>query len=181
MKRLFFKNRSIKDKNFLCISYDLQKVLPVPKAEVSQMYYKRKLAVYNFTVFNLGNKSGDCFMWHEGIAKRGANEIASSVYSYIIDEARNNNTREVTIYSDNCMGQNKNSAVALMYAKVVATIPTIDVITHKFLEKGHTENEGDSMHSVIEKSIGKIPVYIPHQYYTLVRSAKKKRKALHSA
>lgn len=58
----------------------------------------------------------------------------------------------------------------------------IKSISHKFLIKGHTQNEGDSVHSVIEKSVTRAlksgPVYVPAQFITLIQNAKKERKAL---
>lgn len=54
----------------------------------------------------------------------------------------------------------------------------INSVTHKYLIRGHTQNEGDAVHSVIEKCLKKAktsgPIYIPQQYVTLIRSAKKK-------
>jgi len=48
-------------------------------------------------------------------------------------------------------------------------------ITHRFFEKGHTQNEGDSMHATIEcAKKGKI-IYVPSQWMTLVRCAKLKK------
>jgi len=87
-------------------------------------------------------------MWHEGVAKRGANNIASCIWRYI---KANNTRKEFVFFSDNCSGQNKNRLVAAMYMHAVATL-NVDRISHYFLERGHTENEGDSMHSTIEKS-----------------------------
>ena len=51
-------------------------------------------------------------------------------------------------------------------------------ITHKFLVRGHTQNEGDAIHSIIEKKISRSkragPIYVPDQYVSLIRDAKKK-------
>lgn len=53
----------------------------------------------------------------------------------------------------------------------------IKSITHKFLIKGHTQNEGDNSHSVIEKAVKKAlksgPIYTPSEYVRIIRSAKK--------
>lgn len=58
----------------------------------------------------------------------------------------------------------------------------INTITHKYLIRGHTQNEGDAIHSIIEKSLTRAkksgPVYVPDQYVTLIRNAKKKGKPL---
>lgn len=56
----------------------------------------------------------------------------------------------------------------------------INSIEHKYLIPGHTQNEGDSVHSVIERHIKKArrsgPIYLPQQYYTLIQTAKKTGK-----
>lgn len=50
-------------------------------------------------------------------------------------------------------------------------------ITHKFLIRGHSQNEGDNVHSVIEKQIKRhlksSSIYTPQTYSTLIRTAKK--------
>lgn len=45
-------------------------------------------------------------------------------------------------------------------------------IRHTFLEKGHTENEGDHVHSVIERRKKKMTAYVPSQWYAIMRTAK---------
>lgn len=58
----------------------------------------------------------------------------------------------------------------------------IKSITHKYLIRGHTQNEGDAVHSVIEKSVKKAtrsgPIFVPDQYVPLIRNAKKKGNPL---
>ena len=102
--------------------------------------------------------SGFCYVWHEGIASRGPNEIGLCVYNFLVDHL--SDVKHATFYSDNCGGQNRNKFIALMYLKAVSSTP-IQSITHKFLEVGHTQNEGDSMHSTIERSKGRCPIYSP--------------------
>jgi len=75
------KNLSKKKKNedsklgedVVVCCFDLQAVLITPRGEVSQFCYKRRLASYNFTVYDIKNNQGTCFFWHEGISKRGSN------------------------------------------------------------------------------------------------------------
>jgi len=106
-------------------------------------------------------------MWHEGVTKRGANNIASCIWRYI----KTKNTRkEFVFFSDICGGQNKNRPVAAMYA--VATL-SVDRISHYFLERGHTENERDSVHSTIERAARRVNIYTPMPWYTVVASAKR--------
>lgn len=64
-----------------------------------------------------------------------------------------------------------------MYLHAV-TVLNINSITHKFLIRGHTQNEGDTAHSLIEKNIKLAkksgPIYAPDQYVSLIRTAKKR-------
>ena len=94
-----------------------------------------------------------------------------------VDERAAGTKVDVIFYSDNCGGQNKNKFVASLCSFAVIYFKNINSITHKFLIQGHTQNEGDNVHSLIEKEIKRSlksgPVYIPQQYVTLIRSAKK--------
>ena len=55
----------------------------------------------------------------------------------------------------------------------------LDSITHKFLIKGHSQNEGDSAHSLIERQVKRLlksgPIYVPETFVTAIRIAKKKK------
>jgi hypothetical protein len=63
-----------------------------------------------------------------------------------------------------------------MYAHAVATL-NISCISHYYLERGHTENEGDSMHSTIERAAKRANIYTPMQWYTMVAAAKRNGEA----
>jgi len=86
----------------------------------------------------------------------------------------------VIFYSDNCCGQQKNKYIRALYVYAVQVLPNIKSITHKFLVKGHSQNENGAAHSVIEREIKKAllsgPIFVPSQYAQLMRSAKKRGK-----
>lgn len=158
--------------------YDLQAVLPCPKGNTSSFYYVSKLNVFNFTIYDIKTNSVTCYVWHEGQGHRGANEIGSCVLRQL--ENLNDNfdsPKNVIFYSDNCAGQQKNKFLLSMYIYAVRTFSNIKSITHKYLITGHTQNEGDNAHSLIERNIKRAlrsgPVYVPEQYVTLIRTAKK--------
>ena len=110
------KVRAQNDSKVNVACFDLQQVLTTPHTMSSQLYYRRKLATYNLTVFDVG-KNGRCYMCHKGIAKRGANQIATCVWRYIIDKVENEHCREFVLFSDNCGGQNKNKTIARSHRK----------------------------------------------------------------
>lgn len=58
------KNRDkLNEKNVYTM--DLQAVLLSPKSQVSSLYYKTKLIVHNFCLFNLKTSEGYCYLWNE--------------------------------------------------------------------------------------------------------------------
>lgn len=170
------------DSSTIVAVYDLQAVLPCPKGEASSFYYISKLAFYNFTIVELkGDKNVHCYTWDESQGHRGANEIATCVLSYLT--MLNENAEgliNVIFYSDNCCGQQKNQSMINMYKLAVNTLKNVHTITHKFLVKGHTQNEGDSAHSIIEKAVKRAllsgPIFVPSQYAMIIKTAKKTGK-----
>lgn len=52
------KKRAENDSEFCIAVFDLEKVLQTPQSEVSSFYYKRKIATYNFTIYDIGKKDG---------------------------------------------------------------------------------------------------------------------------
>ncbi|KAH9629615.1 hypothetical protein HF086_002551 [Spodoptera exigua] len=150
---------------------DFQKVLTCPHGQISIFYYKRKLSAYNFTVFNMGQKKAVCYMWDETIAKRGANEVECCLLDFIIDNCTEG-TKEFRFWSDNCAGQNRNRFVFSVYL-YAAKKYKVSITHFRFLEKGHTQNEGDSVHAVIERSSQSKTIYTPDEWRLLVRWAKR--------
>ncbi|KAG6464304.1 hypothetical protein O3G_MSEX014426 [Manduca sexta] len=56
--------------------FDFQKILNCPHGNVGLFYYKRKLSIYNFTIFDLASQEGYCYMWPEINGKHGVWEVA---------------------------------------------------------------------------------------------------------
>ncbi|CAH0682478.1 unnamed protein product [Chilo suppressalis] len=164
------KAEAERNSSIIVATFDMQKILTCPFGNVSIFYYKRKLNLYNFTVYDVAQKSGYCYMWTEVFGKKGANEISSGLNLFIktkIDDG----AKIFRFWSDNCSGQNRNRIVFAFYQHVLEKFD-IESITHRFLEVGHTQNEGDSVHSVIEGVSNRKTIYTPDQWVNLIRWAK---------
>lgn len=172
------KEKDKKESEAIVVVYDLQAVMPIPKGQVSLFFYKSRINCFNFTISDLHAKNVDCFFWDETEGKRGAVEIGSCVLAFIEMQLNNHPIGDIDLifYSDNCCGQQKNKYLLSAYAYAVSNM-RVKSITHKFLIRGHSQNEGDNVHSVIEKQVKRHiksgPIYIPQQYVTLIRTAKK--------
>ncbi|CAH2097417.1 unnamed protein product [Euphydryas editha] len=152
----------------VCATFDFQKLLNCPSGDVSLFYYKRKLSLMHFTVFDAGIKAlASCYLWPQNVSKRGANEVGSCLLDFI-EKKVSKGAQDIRFWSDNCNGQNRNRVIYSLYM-YASNKYNID-ITHRFLESGHTQQKADS--ALIERSAkGKI-IYTPDQWYALVRWAK---------
>ncbi|CAK1601215.1 unnamed protein product [Parnassius mnemosyne] len=190
---------------FICSVYDLQAVTQCPTGDISSFFYKSKLNCLNFTIVELMAKKSEIpkkrkineeynendigaysdvysYFWDEVQGNRGANEIGSCILDYLnnLNEQNPNKNLHVTFYSDNCCGQNKNKFIITLYSYAVTHFENIETISHKYFIKGHSQNEGDNVHSLIEKEVKKNkkggPIYAPYQYVTLIKNARKNGK-----
>ncbi|XP_050060947.1 uncharacterized protein LOC126551490 [Aphis gossypii] len=151
---------------------DLQSVLLCPKSNVSSLYYKTKLIVHNFTVYDLKRKNGFCFLWNETEGGLSSNEFSSIIIYFLQKYVINSNTgnlNSIILYSDGCTYQNRNTT--LSNALLNLSINSNVTIIQKFLQRGHTQMEVDSMHSTIERKVRNRKINVPADYISICKSA----------
>ena len=152
-------------------TFDLEAVLYTPCTLASQLYYKRKLSTYNLSVYSLANHKATCFMWNETEGMRGSCEIGTCLSIHI--KSLPASCEHVILFSDTCTGQNRNQFIAAALVDTLSKSPNIKIIDQKFLESGHTHMECDSMHAAIEFAKRKTTIYVPSQWDTVVRMARR--------
>ena len=69
----------------LSFNFDLQAVLSTPKSDAGQIFYKKKLSVYDLCIFHLSDNKGFCNFWDESQGNRGANKISTCVYNHLME------------------------------------------------------------------------------------------------
>jgi len=151
----------------------LQAILSLPFVGDIQLYNKRKLNVYNFTIFDGHNKDGHCFDWDECNEKKESSEIATCLLKYITQLPETVTHVSTFTFSDTCGGQNRNKNImtAMLYA--VNTIENINIIDLTFMESEHSYLEADSMHATIGTAKRNKKMYDTREWALLFSLARK--------
>ena len=81
--------------------------------------------------------------------------------------------KEVHLFADGCLKQNKNSLMPTMLLYMVNTSTNIKEISLKFFETAHGQNEGYTVHSTIGTSVSRAGnVFVPTELTTIMKLAR---------
>lgn len=142
------------------------------KLKLEEYYNKH---ILEKELFDLKTNECECFVWDESNGHRGINELGSCVLKFLNKRAALGD-KDLILYSDNCSGQQKNKFMVALYMYAITHF-NIRIITHKYLIKGHTQNEGDSTHSLIERQIKRQlkagPMYTSESFISAVRGTRR--------
>lgn len=152
---------------------DMQAVLMSPKSNVSALYFKMKLMVHNFTIYDIKTNNGYCFIWHEGAGGVTSNEYTSIISYFLIDNVLKDidEGQKIIFYSDGCTSQNRNCNLSSALLNIAKQHNV--VIEQKYLEKGHTQMPADSMHSLIERKLKNTTINVPADYISVCLNARR--------
>lgn len=162
--------KKAKQKELHVFTSDLEAVKVAPYVKASALYYKTKLNVHNFTMYNLETKEATCFWFDETNADLEASVFATCVVSKI-KQVVTKEKRPVVLWSDGCGYQNRNAIYsnALLHLAVELDVE----IEQKFLIKGHTQMECDSVHSNIECYLKNKDIHLPSQYHLATKESRR--------
>lgn len=153
----------------ILLTMDLEAVKVCPYSTASALYFKTKLTCHNFTVFNLTTRHCTCYWFTETAADLTASTFTSFVIDYLERHCLPKKL-PIIIYSDGCTYQNRN--VIMGNALLNFSLRHQVDITQKFLERGHTQMECDSVHSAIERKLTNREIHLPCDYVSATREAR---------
>ena len=162
------------DQNWDLLTFDLEQALATPILTTSVVFYKRQLWTYNLGIHNGRTGCACMHTWHEGLASRGSNEVASCLMKHLRE--MNSEAGNLVLYSDSCGGQNRNIGMVCTLMYIVASSEfSYKSIDHKFMVSGHSYLPNDRDFSSIETSKRKRShIYTPQDWYELIRTARRK-------
>lgn len=167
--------RAKEDKNFECLTFDLQKTLPLPRIPTNIVFYKRQLWVYNAGIHSGKDDKGYCYVWVEGVAGRGSQEIGSCLIKHIKTHL-SPDVHHLALWCDSCGGQNRNIKLTLILESILHSTQQLETITIKFLCSGHSFLPNDSDFSDIECALKTVQrLYTPGDYISIMESCRKRK------
>lgn len=156
----------------LCHSFvmDVEAVKMCPVNNANKFYFKTRLKVHNFTIYNISNHECSNYWWNETEGDLSSSVFATIIIDHLTECCRDN--LPIILWSDGCGYQNRNSILSnalLQYA-----VDHKKNVTQKYLEPGHTQMECDSVHSLIERKLKNKEIMLPCDYVRITREARQK-------
>ena len=153
------------------VDYGQNMELPIfNKEQPGVTYYYSPLSIYNLGIVDHAHDYGGgdsikehlhCHVYHEGVGKKGANNVSSLIMKTLIDLNLLRNDEiggELNIIFDNCSGQNKNNTV-IKLAVWLAELGYFQKINFIFLVVGHTKNAADRLFNSMKKEYWKHNIF----------------------
>ena len=144
------------------VDYGQNMELPVyNKEQPGVTYYYSPLSIYNLGIVNHAHVYDEdgrvtehmhCHVYHEGVGKKGANNVASLIVKTLrgLNLLRNDSVGgELNIVFDNCSGQNKNNTVLKLVPWLMA-MGYFKSVHFIFLVVGHTKNAADRLFNLLK-------------------------------
>lgn len=102
----------------LCMDF-MQNIL-LPQIPVQETFYLRQLTVNIFCIHNIKQNTAKIYIYHEGTANKGPNEVCSFLFDFLKEDVPQNVT-ELRLFADNCAGQNKNHDLSRLMIALTQT------------------------------------------------------------
>lgn len=134
----------------IVLTMDLQAVKVCPVVQASSIFFKTKLSCHNFTIYDVASHHSTCYWFTECDCDLVASAFTSCIIDYLEKHCTTKNL-PIIIYSDGCTYQNRNNVLSNALLNY-ASKNKISVV-QKYLERGHTQMECDSVHSCIERKL----------------------------
>lgn len=138
------------ENHILALAFDYMKTISIPKLPVQELYYMRQLSVNCFGIHNLKSNDTTLFLYHEGIARKGPNEVCSFLNEYL--KSVSTHYTELRLFSDNCAGQNKNQAMS-RFCLYLTDSGRFQKVTQYFPVRGHSFLPCDRDFGIISKAL----------------------------
>ena len=131
------------------ICFDFEQNFPFPHLPVGEIFYKRQLWFYNFSVHSCKTGQPVMYTWPEPTARRGCREVISCLNHFIQTKVPHT-VKHLDLFSDGCRGQNHNHTMLRYLFTLVDQNRFQSIIFHLPI-RGHSFLPCDRQFAVIER------------------------------
>lgn len=157
------------------ISYDMMKILLLPRLTTSIVYYLRQLNLYNMGIHVGSSGKGLFNIWQENEASRGTQEVGSCLKKFINKIVAP--VENLIMWSDSCGGQNRSIKLVLMLIHVLQHHPSLLTISLRYRLSGHSFLPNDSEFGDVECALkGVEKVCTDKAYMKIMENCRKENK-----
>ncbi|KAL4153679.1 hypothetical protein QTP88_001512 [Uroleucon formosanum] len=143
VRKKIARQEAKKTKKMAAVCMDFGKNVSLPNITTNDVYYKRQLSMYSFNIHILSSQQSIFYVYNESIAKKGANEVASFIFHFIMNYL-DDDVEELQIFCDSAGGQNKNHTIFRFIHYIVNNqIHGLKNIKITFPVRGHSYLECD--------------------------------------
>ena len=114
-------------------------------------------------------KKGICYFWMEDEGGKGPEEVGTCLMDYLSEKAMEGYS-SIVAFSDATGSQNRSYILIAAFLHIIKITGLME-INHIFFESGHSQNEGDSIHSSIERASKKLTVTSPDEWVGIIKVA----------
>ena len=165
------KQEARANEDVVTAAFDLKTVLLAPHGPCSTFYYSRRLQNHNLTVTEIDNMNTYAYLWTEDQAAKGSCDVSTCVQLFP-REKRKEGAKRMNLISDRYPGQNHNRMFFIMLFDTFNEL-VFDMIELTYLVPGHSQNENDTTHSVIEKHTRDMTIYTTAQWESTIPQTNK--------
>lgn len=159
-----------KDDDTVALAFDFMQNLPLPHIPVQEVFYMRQLWLNVFSIHDLKTNRSKLYVYHEGEANKGPDEVCSMLLHYFDTEIPSN-VKHLILFCDGPTGQNKNHTV-VRFLLNLCDRGRFETITHNFPVRGHSFSPCDRDFGSIKRLLRKVDrIYTPDEYGELMLKA----------
>lgn len=164
------------DKLTETLTFDLEKTHTLPKLPTNVVYYKRQLNLYNLGIHCGSTGQGFFYVWLEHEGGRGTQEVGSCLRKFVKEKLKPGVTHLI-LWSDSCGGQNRSINMVIIMLYILQTHDTLEKVTLRFLQPGHTYLPNDSEFGDVECVLKKHSrLYTADDFINIMKSCRRKNK-----
>lgn len=158
------------------LCFDFMQNAHLPIIPVQDLFYLTQLTVNIFGIHDLESGKSQFYIYHEGTANKGPDEVASFLWNYINTQIDTSVIKKLRLFCDNCPGQNKNHTIIRMCTALVET-GKFENIELFYPMRGHSFMPCDRDFGVIKRRLKKYDrIYDLHKYTKIIVKSSSAKK-----